>query len=835
MKKILLRTSVFLITFFVVLVLASHLLNKDHDNMTMEMGRPSLPTITMLWEGLEYNRLFGYTAPMDYASQRDSITILGKERNVDVVISPYGRQVTGMHAQLRSTDGERLIETLELQGKEEGDRLVVSLALKDLIEDEKEYLLTISLEVDGWQQMDYYTHVIRKTESHLHEELQFVQDFHDKLYHREAAKDLIKYLESNSRLESNSSFHKVNIHSSFKQITWGDLKVEETMAPVYTLKEINSQSCMLVADYQVQISEGEKRTDYRMREYFRLRYTADRMYLLDYERTMTQIPQEDQLCGGDKLLLGIGSEDVVMMENESGDMVAFQQADCLYSYQGKDQKLIRIFQFYDREALDVRNVHDEHDIKILKVDEEGNIDFAVYGYMNRGEHEGEVGIRICRYDVNKNVLEEKAFLPWKKSFSNLRIQMESLLYLDDVGMLYVYLDQAVYQICLEDGQQTKIMEVGCDGCMQVSEDHQILVWQEGEFSSEIHVQDFRTGSQIMIRAGTGERLKVLGFMGQDVIYGVARMEQIMWENGGQLFFPMARLCIAKTDGTIVKEYAQENLYVVSCSVEDNQIVLERVEQKENGTFVPGTQDHITRTQKIAAKKNKVSLVDIDVYERYVQIQVGAKIDSKNLQILRPKEVVQEGMRDIALELTEPPESYLVYGPYGVEGIYLSAGRAVNHAGKIAGVVLSNQGKLVYQKGNMASRNQILAIKDPEKVSIQESLAVCLDAMLAQRGITVESASLLERGQTVLDVMRKVTSMSPVDMTGCTLETMLYFVNRDIPVLSIQRDGEAVLVTGFNETQVVLFQPSEGRLHKMGKKEADKWFEENGNCFFTFFQ
>ena len=34
------------------------------------------------------------------------------------------------------------------------------------------------------------------------------------------------------------------------------------------------------------------------------------------------------------------------------------------------------------------------DIKIARVDEAGSIDFVVYGYMNRGDHEGEVGTAV---------------------------------------------------------------------------------------------------------------------------------------------------------------------------------------------------------------------------------------------------------------------------------------------------------------------------------------------------------------------------------------------------------------------------------------------------------
>ena len=165
---------------------------------------------------------------------------------------------------------------------------------------------------------------------------------------------------------------------------------------------------------------------------------------------------------------------------------------------------------------------------------------------------------------------------------------------------------------------------------------------------------------------------------------------------------------------------------------------------------------------------------------------------------------------------------------------MSAGNAVNLAGEKSGVVLSSQGEVVWQKETMVTRNQIMAIQEPEKVDASESLAVCLDTMLAIRGITVDSGQLLAGGRTALQIMENLTTMSPADMTNCSLDAMLYFVARDIPVLAILQSGEGILITGFNESQVVIFAPAEGRLYKRGKTDAAKWLEENGNCFLTFF-
>lgn len=63
--------------------------------------------------------------------------------------------------------------------------------------------------------------------------------------------------------------------------------------------------------------------------------------------------------------------------------------------------------------------------------------------------------------------------------------------------------------------------------------------------------------------------------------------------------------------------------------------------------------------------------------------------------------------------------------------------------------------------------------------------------------------------------------------------MLYYVNQDIPVLAILKDGEAVLVTGFNEFNVVILEPSTGKLYQKGMNDSTEWFAENGNYFLTY--
>lgn len=68
-----------------------------------------------------------------------------------------------------------------------------------------------------------------------------------------------------------------------------------------------------------------------MEEYYRVRYTSERMYLLDYERTMTQIPDTGRMYANDKILLGITDENVDMMESTDGNTVVFPIGDSCFA------------------------------------------------------------------------------------------------------------------------------------------------------------------------------------------------------------------------------------------------------------------------------------------------------------------------------------------------------------------------------------------------------------------------------------------------------------------------------------------------------------------------
>lgn len=838
MKKTIIRIAVCVVVFLASALIIGSIMNQGHNNMTMEMAPATLPMITMESGGVACNELHGNTVEMDVAYQKDCITLLGEGRQANFTVDTFGREITGISTEVRSIDGSRLIENSEVTGwKANGKSFSVSLTLKDLIDTNTQYSLTLILELEGEQKVYYYTTILWNDDVHISEILEFATDFHGKLYDKEVAKELTKYLEPNSKLTDNGTFHKVNIHSSFQQITWGSLEPVQEDAASIRLTQISGNVASLLMDFVVSTGEGKNKIYYNVEEYYRVRYTSERMYLLDYERTMTQIPDTTRMYANDKILLGITDENVDMMESADGNTVVFSDMGQLLSYNAATNGLTVIFSFYDKDNADRRTLYDNHGIKILDVDEGGNVKFAVYGYMNRGRHEGETGIQIISYDNSLNTIEEEVYIPYSKSYAVLKDEMEQLLYRNRQQHVCFFLENGVYDVDLENRSAEQLVSIRQDDSLQVSENHEIIVWQEGDdinHSNQLNVRNLNTGEQTVIRAEDGEAIRPLGFMGEDIIYGVARESDIRTENSGQIFYPMYKVCISNSSGNNLKEYGQDGIYIVDCAIEGNQITLSRIQRSENGSYQEILNDQIMNNVEEEPGQNKVVTADIDIYERYVQIQTKTTIDTKTIKVLNPKEVVFEGGRELTLDAVSEVSRYYVYNAYGVQGIYSAPGKAVKEAYDSSGVVTNDRGITVWLKGNRVSRNQIMAIKEESVTDQKNSLTVCLDNILRHAGITRNTEYDLAQGKTAIQILEEnMTGVQVLDLSGCSLDAVLYYVNQDIPVLAILEDGEAVLVTGFNEFNVVIMEPSTGKLYKKGMNDATTWFAENGNHFISY--
>ncbi len=839
MKKTI-KITVVTLTFFLMLFLFSVILNRDNTGMTMEMAEATYPTVAIQSNARIINKMQGYVNPMDTSYMRESITPLEEGRSVSIYVDKYDREITGLAYEIRSIDGERLIESTELTDYvEKKDYITTSFSLKDLLETNQEYTMVILVTLDTGEELRYYTRIIQAYDYHAKEKLAFAYDFSNKTF-AEAPEneELITYLESDSTGD-NTNYRHVNIHSSFDQVTWGSLEVVKETEPVAVIEELASSTAVIRLEYVVSLQEGRDTHYYNVTERFRMRYGTERMYLLEYDRYMDQMFfEKDHAFYGNKIVLGITDEDISLTESEDGNVFAFIKEGNLYVCNIADNKFARVFGFYDEDNFDWRTRNQEHDIKILSVDETGNAVFMVYGYMNRGKHEGEVGIQIYSYDGLMNTVEELLFIPYDKTYEMLKVNVEKLAYLNQKGDFYVYLEGTIFCVDLETGEYQELVSGVSEHTFKVSDNNTMLVWQAGNNtynSKEMLLMSLEGGKRSLIRVEENERVLPLGFMGNDLIYGIANLEDIYTDSTGNTTFPMHTVYIRNQQGDILKTYGEEGRYVTGCEIQDNMITLYQVKRDRDGVgFTDAASGTILNNKVEEVGKNSIEVVATENYKKIVQIVMRSEMEDASIKFMAPEEVLYEGERNIVLDIAPQENTYYVYSGGGISGVYTNPGAAIREAYPVAGSVINADGDYVWIKGNLVSRNQIMKITGTKVDDETSSLAVCLETILSYEGYSRDAQALLDQEYSAVEILEEAMPGAEIlELQGCTLDSVLYYVNQDIPVLFIGDDGEAVLIVGFNDLNTVWMNPENGRVYKVGMNDSKEFFEENGNNFIAY--
>lgn len=270
--------------------------------------------------------MHGYLNRMDASTIRDSITPVGEDRMVQFVIDKYDEGISSLRLEIRSNDGNRLIEdTKIINYSDYQDNLKAAVQLKDLIEENKEYNLVLIVTLSDGREVYYYTRVVMFDDSDVSNKIDFVLDFSNKTFSKDNNREFATYMEPNSDGD-NTNLGRVDIHSSINQLTWGDIKPRRLTEPIVTIEEIGDTQGSFELKYLVTSTDSNHVThNYKVREYYRIRVTGMRTYLLSYSRTMDEIfVMEKEALNENSIDFGIKSGEVEFAESEDGSILTFE-------------------------------------------------------------------------------------------------------------------------------------------------------------------------------------------------------------------------------------------------------------------------------------------------------------------------------------------------------------------------------------------------------------------------------------------------------------------------------------------------------------------------------
>ena len=180
--KVLISILVFVAVAVITIVLtrATDEVRSSKENMSAA----TLPVVYMISEGgQEFNLLHGYVSNIDESMLHECITPLPEGRKLRIGIGTYGQKITGISYEIRSLDGSEYIENTTVtdyqtvgyaddengKGSYEtndvnttgnmGERIEAVLNIKNLLEDNTEYMMKITVSTEK-KTAAYYTRIV---------------------------------------------------------------------------------------------------------------------------------------------------------------------------------------------------------------------------------------------------------------------------------------------------------------------------------------------------------------------------------------------------------------------------------------------------------------------------------------------------------------------------------------------------------------------------------------------------------------------------------------------------------------------------------------------------
>ena len=833
------RILLLIAVFFVALFFFNFVLNFKESETATAMTPPTLPVITVDRDDLCVARLFGYKKEMDACYMRDTVLALDESRTIPLTVHTHGAEIEGLSYEIRSTDTTRKIAETEITDlKSSGDEITASPSLENLIEEGEEYLLVIKLGVDG-ETVRYYTRIMMTSESHADECVDFAVLFSKKARAKKQ-EFLATYMEPDRDYLDDDLSH-VTIHSPLDVVAWNGFEGELYDDVVAEIKDINSDYCAIELFYILESEAGETHY-YNVKEYFKLRYGSERIFMLDYDRTMEEILDEDRIrIDGNVLSIGPHPGDLSYLSNETGSIVAFTQAGSLFEYNENTGILTGVYDFRRDNFLDWRAGHDEHAIRILNIDESGTMDFAVYGYMNCGSHEGECGIDLFHYDAATGRAREKIFISSTGSYQILSARFSSILYMSTKNIFYIMVDGTLLEVNLGTMTNREVVTGLSEGQYASSKSSRYFAYiMDENVSDTIHVMDLEEGTSYEITANEGSLLRPVDFLDEDFVYGNVREKDILTDSTRHVIYPMNQLFIRQSDdedGKVLKKYKKSGYYITSSEKDGTTLVLHRV-VKSDGGYKAAADDTIRNSSGETNKEVEVSVEEDPI------TGVGMRITMTDIESLAQKKkstnraelvLLDKGL-SIKVSAAENSDMYFAY--VGSQIIYSGSDltRAIAQADEQMGIVVDTASHYIWKRGRPSVKAPLTGIVVGSADADANSAAKCLSAMLGLAGENVQVNELLSSGETPVSILQSALKDRMIlDVTGCSLPEVLYYVGRSMPVYAGLGSDEAVLIIGYDMYNVIVYDPDTGENKKIGLKDATQLFEEAGNEFLTYME
>ena len=839
-RNTLLIAVAYLIAFVVTLIAAGFAVNGGRMSGNLKTSQATMPVLYVRAGGRMINEMHAYTDEIDAGYFRDTLTPVGESRTINLCLTENDYSIESASYALYDEKYETLIESGDCSEIEKIDAVKqMNIMLRETLESNHEYCLRITLTDTSGQPLYYYTHIRYGSDLKIAEKLEFVLDFNEATFDPSNADRLENYLETKSS-SSSSNYADVTIYSSSDMVTWGSLEPYRTGELAIKLKEINTETAAFTLSYSIESSAGDMTTYYTVTEYYRIRWTSDRVYLLYFERTMDEQPVVQSVASSEgQVRLGTAN-----MEDEDFGVYGSDDHQYAYSIVGGH---LWLYDCDSRTMTEVYAMSDsghgcaqdpEADIRVLAGnDETGDLYFVVYGYMHQGDYEGSEGALFYHYSEADVRLEEILFIPYTKGFYELASGLDRLAYMNPQGEIYFMMGDNIYCYNTVTGAFEAEWTDLSDSLYAVSDQGMLAIAEGGNDYAGERIRVINLSSDIEENIdGNGSYLIPLGFDGANLVCGYVDPDRIEAGLSGVIETPMDKVVILDRSLKEVKNYENHGYYVMSVAFSGNNIVLDlatALQQEGYTEYESAGEDYIIRNQE--ADDAAVSLTTSRDSIRGTQYMMDLDTGESFGLITQTARYLESGYETLedGVSVEDPPFAYYVYTRGRLEASFDTAAEAIAYSNEhdtYGGSVFTSHKQLLWQRAGAANLWDL----DIDSVTAAEdgvsAAQIILDTICDYEGwehvtVTDKSLSLYEQMQQL--------PCNVIDLTDVDLSDVVHFIYRDRVVAARTGEDDYCMIVGYDASYIQVAYPESGTVSWITWSAARTMFSEAGNVFISY--
>ena len=849
MSRIFSRTIVKAVVFIAFAVGSAFVVNRvnniKYESVSREMTEPELPLVYCELDGRVVNRMKGYTQVMSTGLMRDNVIPINANYSVTLLVDDENEYGSRYSYELRSIGGDVLIENGELSaGKLVNGYTSFNVGFRMDMKENREYVLVFIIENADGDKARYYTRIANVNTNRAREIIDYVQQFHSTTYVKQVSEEDGNMVYDKLRVTQNATDYDlshVNLNSSYDMVSWGKLAPIELTALVPSIVELDKNYAVIRLDYIVQSVKDGVTHYYNINEYYNARYdeSGQKVELLSFDRYQESIFDSSYISKTRNCIsLGIaGSEGVEYLASPDNTRLAFVKEGQLFCYDYTQNTLVRVFDFQQKDFSDVRLMNMDVGIRIADIDEEGNICFAVFGYMSRGEHEGKNGISLFRYTAADSVIHELFFSEVDEVFDVMEQEIGRFIYYDKAGYFYYLLDNSIVKVDLNRMTKEKLVSGIPSDKYIVSKNRRVIAYPDSsadEDTTGIIIRDFEQGKETVVSGEKGDRCLALGFVENDLIYGVAKQEDIITAADNEAILPLYRIYMITPGGDPINEYSKQGIYIMNVRVNTDRIYLQRA-TKVNSFFETAEPDYIAYkhadtedeiTRAYSYNEQEMNVLDLVFPANMYLREVDSYIITK-----RKADDMYEEFSD---KTSTDENRFYVFDNSGYRGEYKSAGRAILAVSEHGeGLVADSEGNTIYRNLDVTEYNTIAnQINETPCKKKKQSLMTCAYMCIKYIDSRADYDEVLKY-KSWEEAFSELTNGIGINISGIDLDTALYFLDRDVPFAACIDDGRYVLVISYNSTHIRYYDPMKGEEVKVTRKSFENSLSRQSNRMYTY--